>query len=148
MVITSLAMKCFFFPITFSGNTKPGQQLASVSQQVPVISCTNSDSEWSNIYFSFLQWHKYKEFLLEGVSILWLENTKPFPQKLPFCASILCKDTFIMNSQESGIMGTCHCKNFGVRLVIKEPENLMGRRGPSSQPLHLDRSLNLYSGFY
>ena len=51
MVITSLAMKCFFFPITFSGNTKPGQQLASVSQQVPVISCTNSDSEWSNIYF-------------------------------------------------------------------------------------------------
>lgn len=51
MVITSLAMKYFFFPITFSGNAKPGQQLASVSQQVPVISCTNSDSEWSNIYF-------------------------------------------------------------------------------------------------
>lgn len=53
-----------------------------------------------------------------------------------------------MNSQESGILGTCHCKNFGVRLVIKEPKSLMGRRGPSSQPLHLDRSLNLYSGFY
>ncbi|RMX37929.1 hypothetical protein pdam_00022990, partial [Pocillopora damicornis] len=29
---------------TGKGNAKPGQQLASVSQQVPVISCTNSDS--------------------------------------------------------------------------------------------------------
>ena len=27
-------------------------------------------------------------------------------------------------------MRTCHCKNFGVRLVIKEPKSLMGRRGP------------------